>query len=41
LSKLNDPFNDSWTVDGQYSGATPDSVNLIAQVNCFDNPPLR
>ena len=40
-SQLNDPFNDGWTVDGQYSGATPDSVNLFAQVNCFDNPPLR
>ena len=32
--------DDGWTVDGLYSGP-PDIIRLFAQVNCFDNPPLR
>ncbi len=31
---------DGWRVNGAYSGS-PDTILLFAQVNCFDNPPLR
>ena len=32
---------EGWTVDAEYSGPAGDAIGLIAEVNCFDNPPLR
>ena len=32
---------EGWTVDAEYSGPAGDFIVLSAEVNCFDNPPLR